>query len=106
MGRSKVSTASGDLEVDFASDLAYNLSLHSGSGSTVINLNGHELASNLEILTFRGEGKVISDFDMTEAEEFYSDALNRYYDLRKVQIKNTFPMTSISTGNGSITVRK
>ncbi len=106
MGRSKVSTSSGKLSMDVINELAYQITAHSGTDSLSLVLNGHPLKTNLEILTFQGEGQLDCDFSTSGIEEFYSDALNRYYDLRKVQLSDSYPTSSISTGNGSIIIRR
>ncbi|QNL22851.1 DUF4097 family beta strand repeat protein [Hyphobacterium sp. CCMP332] len=106
MGRSKISTSSGKLSIDAKNELAYQMSAHTGTDTLSISLNGYPLKMNLEILTFQGGGKVYCDFTTSGIEEFYSDALNKYYDLRKVQLNDSYPSSSISTGNGTIIIRR
>ncbi len=106
MGRSKFSAASGKINIKAEESLAYQMSAHSGSDSLIIDLNGNSLKINLELLTFQGEGHVYSEYKTSKVEEFYSDALNRNYDLRKIEVNSTFPTSSISTGNGTILILK
>lgn len=106
MGRSKLTTASGKIEIDSKANLSYQITAHSGSDTIKVDLNGNALKMNLRLLTFKGEGKVDSEYSTSDIEEFFSDALDRYYDLRKIQLNKAFPTSTLSTGNGTITIIK
>ncbi len=105
-GRSKIQSASNMISISSAHDHYYQLNLHSGSDTLKLDLQGHKLNCNVELLTFKGEGEVFSDFPMSEISPFYSDALNKEYDLRKIEFGKNLPLASLSTGNGVLILSK
>jgi hypothetical protein len=106
MGRSKLTTGSGQIRVKLNGSLSYELQAHSGSDSVIFEMNGHKLQANVELLKFKGEGSLISDYQLSEIEDFYSDALERHYDLRKIYLDDNYPGVTLSTGYGVISFNK
>lgn len=106
MGRSQFSSGSGKVKARLDGNLAYELQAHSGSDTLLIEMNGNTLQANVEILTFQGEGSLLTDYQVSNKENFYSDALERNYDLRKIFLNENYPNVTLSTGNGSILLKK
>ena len=105
-GRSRLLSASNNVKIKCMDDLLYELSLHSGSDTVSLNLNGKEMKLNAELLTFKGEGNVFSELETGPIEDFYSDAIEKKYDMRKIQSGKNLPLASISTGNGVLIIHK
>lgn len=105
-GRSKLSAASGSVIIKSSDDLNYALNMHSGSDTAAIYLNGNNLNCNIKAIKFKGKGILQSDFDFSDPEDLYSDALEIYYEQYDYSLSENAPQISISTGDGLILLNK
>ena len=105
-GRTKMTSASGSVIIQSKDNINYALNIHSGSDTVGVYLNGNTLRCNVEALKFQDKGKIESDFDFGQSQQFYSDALEIYYDQYKMNIIDNAPLLSISTGDGIIILNK
>lgn len=101
-GRSKLSTASGNVLSSHTANLQYPLTQHSGSGKNQLILNGNELKTNLEVLKFPNGGKLQSDIDLGAKMEYYSDAIEKTYDRYEVLYSENAPLIKLTSGEGEV----
>jgi hypothetical protein len=106
MGRSKVHTSSGNIKVSMDKDISYPLEMHSGSGNIAILMQGHSFETNAEILSFKDNPNVFSDFKIDSLKEKYSHALEITYDRRVIHRNDAIALARISTGNGRVQLKK
>ncbi|MDA3953894.1 MAG: DUF4097 family beta strand repeat-containing protein [Bacteroidales bacterium] len=98
------SSASGNVEVILANSAAYNLTLSSASGNSVLDFNSNEIIGFFEFLARADKGEIISPIKFDKEEVIEKNGKD--YDLKSFTKGNNSPIVKIKTASGKAELKK
>jgi hypothetical protein len=97
-------SGTGDAEVIKPIGTDFDLSLNSGTGDAVLDMDGAELSGYFELKASAGRGRIKADIEFDNVEE-YGHHDNAYI-VKSATINSDKPRFFISTGTGTAQLKK
>ena len=97
-------SGTGDAEIINPIGTDFDLSLNSGTGDAILDMDGADLSGYFELKTSARRGRIKADIEFDNVEE-YGHGDNAYI-IKSVTINSDKPRFFISTGTGTAQLKK
>ncbi|MDX9769433.1 MAG: DUF4097 family beta strand repeat-containing protein [Tenuifilaceae bacterium] len=101
---SKISTASGSINVLLASQLKSDLTLSSASGSVELNLNGYKPKGTYTFTAKANKGEIVSPWKFDSETQITKN--NDLYNVKSFTLGDNLPVVNLKTASGKCSLTK
>ena len=101
---SSLSTASGEISVELAKSLTYDMTLSTASGNVDLDYNGNDVKGFFEFTARKDKGKIVSPFKFDKEEVIEKNG--KEYDKKSFTKGGVSPKVYLKTASGTVRLEK
>ncbi len=105
-GRSKFTTNLGDISIQLAADVEYDVAINSGSGNVNFSTQGFKILGSVKTIAKNGLNAIKSDWASDSSGTFISSGLEIEYEFKQFIFGGIQPEITLGSGSGKVLFSK